>query len=125
MIAGRATDLPAADHDVVMTGTRGLNAHFTQHQKYHIDKAVEGEVHILLRSDIRQHQVVHIGIDTAAPALPAVDPDAVLTAVVQIHLVLHHLVTSEDDTWCHLPHEKAVGQVEMTCHVFLHCQIKR
>ena len=107
-----------------MTGTRSGDAQFAQHQQHHIHKAVEGEVHVLLGSDERQHQIVHIGIDAASPTLPSVETDAVLTAISHVHLVLEHLIPPEDDTRLHLPHEERIGLVGMARHELLHRQIE-
>ena len=125
MVAGRSTDLPVADHHIVMARTRGLDAHLPQYQQHHVDEAVEGEVHILLGGDERPHEIVHVGIHTAAPTLASIEPDAMGTAVIDIHLVLQYLVAPEDHTRRHLPQEEAVGLIEMTRHILLHRQIER
>ena len=42
-----------------------------------------------------------------------------------VHLIVHHLVATEDDTWFHLPHKETVVQIHMASHILLHGQIKR
>ena len=125
VVTGRSAHLVATDHDVVMSRPCGLDAHFPEHEQHHVHKAVEGEVHLLLSSHEREHHVVHVGIHAASPTLSAHHMDAVFAAVVEIHLVLHHLVAPEDDGRLHLPHEEAVGLFEVACHKLLHRQIER
>ena len=102
---GSAAEFALTNHDVVTARSRGLDTHLAQHQQNHHHKTVEGNAHLFLRSDVRQHQVVHVGIHAASPTLPLIHLDAMLTAVGEVDLVLQHLVTAIDDTRSHLPHE--------------------
>ena len=102
-----------------MSGARRLDAHLPEHQQHHRHETVEGKAHIIFSRHIRQHQIVLIGIHAAASALPLIHLDAVLTTVVQVHLVLHHLIAAIDHAGFHLPHKQVVLVVNL--HVL--CQI--
>ena len=123
--AGCATYLSVADHNVVMTGSRCFNSHLPEHQQHHVHETVEGKAHVILTCHKRQHQVVLVGIHTASPTLPLIHLDAILTTIVQIHLILHHLITPVNHAGLYLPHKEAAGLVDMTCHIFLHRQVER
>ena len=125
MVERCTTHLMAIYQDIVMRRSYGLKAQPTEHQQQHTDEAVERIRHILAMRDEAQHNVALIGVDTAAAALSAIHLNAVLAAIVDVHLVLHHLIAAEDDGGPHLPQEETVGFVNRTRHIFLHSQIER
>ena len=108
-----------------MAGAGGRDAQFVKHQQDHVDERIESPLAVLFLRDIRQHDITLIGIDAAAAALPSIHLYVMLTAVVHVHLVLHHLVAAEDDAGLHLPHEETVWLIGMASHIFLHRQIER
>ena len=108
-----------------MGGTRRLDTQFPQHQEEHIDKSVEGDAHILFRCDEREHEVVHIGIDTSPTTLPTIHLNMMLTTVCHIHLVASHLISAKDHTRLHLPHKEAIRLRDVLRHIFLHRQVER
>ena len=124
MIGRRAADLPVANHDVVMTGANRINAQLPQEQQFHIDEAVEGKAYIVFRRHKGEHDIRPISIDAPSPTFPAYHVDVVLSAIVDIHLSLHLLVSSENDGGLHLPHKKAVFGIQMACDILLHSQEK-
>ena len=96
-----------------------------QHQHHHIDVAVEGEVHILIVGDVREHDVAHVCIDTASATLSAVGLYVVGTAVVHVHLVFYQLVAPKDNAGLHLPHKKTIALfLQMARHIFLHGKVE-
>ena len=103
-----ATDLFLTNQNIIMAGTSCVNAHLVQDEQQHIDKTIEGEAHLLLFSNKRQHQIVAVSIDTASPTLPLIYLNTMFMTIVEIDLIIYHLITPIDNTGVHLPKEESV-----------------
>ena len=108
-----------------MTSTSSFYAHFPQYEQYHINKAVERKAHLFLFGNVRQHQVIAVGIYTTSPTLSLKQLDTVSLTVLKIDLILHHLIAPIDDAGLYLPQEKSVVRQLLASHIFLHCKIER
>ncbi len=84
----------------------------------------EGGCNFPAGCDMAEHYVVTVGIYTSAAAFPAIHPDAMLPAIVKIHLSLDVLVTPENNRRRHLPHEE-IFPAALPREKFLHRQEKR
>ena len=108
-----------------MAGAGSLNTHFAQYQQHHTHKAVEGKAHLRFPRDIRQHEVVAVGIDAPSPTLAAEQADAVRLTIIPVDFVFHYLVAPIDDAGLHLPHEESIVLQLQTSHLFLHGEEER
>ena len=98
-----AADLPSVYQYVVVTGGSGGDTQPTKHQQNHAHETVEHRPYLGVGGDVRQHHIAAVGIHAATATLAAKNLDAMLTAVVQIHLILKLLVAPDDDCRLHLP----------------------
>jgi hypothetical protein len=124
LVARSATNFPVANYNVIMARTNSLNAHSSQNQEHHLDKAIESLPHIITLTDIRKHHIVVVSIDAATTAFPSVDINLMSFAKRQIHLTFHRLITPEDYTRPDLPHQQTIVNIHLTGHELLHCQIE-
>ena len=100
--------LLSAYKDIVAACSTGIDTQLLQGMLDHKHVAIEGEIDICGRSDIGEHDVALVGIDTSASALAAVHPDSIPAAVGHVNLAVDKLVAPEDDRRLYLPHEKIV-----------------
>ena len=125
MVEGIARNLAPVDHDVVAACGLGRNVERAQHFSHHFNIAVEGERNILALCDIREHDVVHVGIHTASATFSSISLDIVLSAIFDVHLVFDELVASEYHAWLHLPHKEAVvGGIDISGYELLHGEVE-
>ena len=83
-----------------------------------------GQLHVVAARDVAEHDVVHVSKYATATTLAAIILNAMLTAVVQVHLVVNQLIATEDYCWADLPHEEDVILAHDAGGVFLHGQIE-
>ena len=96
-IAGVAADLASGDENVVVLGLDRGVAECAQCRDEEVEVTLKDGFAVRVGRDIGNHQIPGVGIDTASSALAAVELHAVAPAVVEIDLVLHNLMPSEDD----------------------------
>ena len=125
LVKGRPAYLAVANHHIVVRSPRRLDAQLPKYEYQHRHKAVEGKRHIVALGDKGKHDIVPVGIHTAAAALASEHLYTMLPTVLGIHLVLHHLIPAEDNSWSYLPHEEAIGLIYVSRHIFLHGQVER
>ena len=119
-----ARQFSVAQHHIVAPIGFGIDAQPMEHRDQHAHILVEGESHPFVVGDIRQHQVVHIGIHTAPTALTAVGLYVMAATEIKVHLVVDQLVSAEYHGGLHLPDKEAVGSLQVSGHVFFHSQIE-
>ena len=124
MVEGVAADLAVANHYVIASGSRGIDAHSVQQCYHHIDVSVEGEAYLLLTGNIGKHQIMQVSIHATSSAFPSVRLNAMLLTVVQVHLIFYQLVASEYDAGFHLPHKEAFFLSNIASHILFHSKIK-
>lgn len=124
MIEGISADFSVANHNIVMLGPGGPNAHLFYHADYHFHIMLERCLSLISSSDVSKHNVRHIGIYTSPTTLPSVELYSVLPTIVEVHLRIDILVTAEDDARLHLPHEEALRFVHVAGNPFLHSEIE-
>ena len=125
MIESVSRYLAVANHHVVAAAGLGIDPHLAQHEHHHIYISVEGKSYCLILCDIGEHDVAHIGINASSPTLAAIGLYATLTAKLYVHLIFNKLIASENYTWLHLPHKKAILLVYVVCYIFLHGEVER
>ena len=92
---------------------------------HHQHIVVESKINVDRRGDVREHDIVHVGIDTASPTLATIHSNAVCATILHIHLSVHKLVAPEDNRRFNLPHKEIFVGRKVTSHILLHSQIER
>ena len=124
VIEGVARHLASFYHYVVASACFGRYSELAQHFRHHIYIFAECQTHILVGCYVREHDVGHVGVDTASSAFATIGLYVVLSAIFYVNLVLYELVASEDNSRVNLPHEEILALVEVAGNVFFHGEIE-
>ena len=125
VVEGVAGNLASINEHIVVLGTGGGQAKILKNLANHFHVIGKSGYDFVGTGDVAHHHIRHIGIDATTAALAPVELNAVLAAIVQIHLVLYDLVAAENHRGFHLPEEEnIILQLQLSGGIFLHRQIE-
>ena len=126
MIDGVAAHLGIANEQVVVLGFHGVDAqNGAQSISHHAHIVVESLLYVIVACDVGEHHIVAVGIYASATAFAAIELNAILLAIVDVHFVFNHLVAAENHCRLHLPHKEAIVVIDKCLsHILFHGKVE-
>ncbi len=124
MVESVAAYLAAPGNDIVAAIGLRVYSKPAKHVGNHGGVCRESALYGIAGSDIRKHVVLHVGEHGAAAAPAAHHRNAVVAAVVEIHLCGNILVAAADNCRLNPPAEKVASDRQSACRPFFHGKVK-